>query len=223
MRFAKKKGFIKHDIDFDSLKYLDEIEAFKIALKEREVEALISLDLSDNPKLDRVRDLFALEILTGQRYSDLPKILDVKHISPTNIQIYQEKTNERVTIPLHPRLKKHLAHIFEKYPDGLPVISNQKFNKYLKEVCTLAGFDREHSWITLSGKKKVTHSDVRYNLITSHTGRRTFCTLALKSGIHAEQVMKVTGHRTYEQFREYVKVDDEDLEMAFQGFINGKN
>ncbi len=222
LKFASKKGFIKHTIDFEELTFLEEIEPFKIALKENEVEALMKLNLSDSPRLDKVRDLFALEILTGQRFSDIPKLLDSKHISDTNIQIYQQKTGEKVTIPLHPKLKKHLAYIFNKYPDNLPSISNQKFNEYLKEICIIAKFDREHSWVTLTGKKKIQQTDFRYNLITSHTGRRTFCTLALNSGINSEMIMKVTGHRTYDQFREYVKVDDIDLDKAFEGMFTNQ-
>lgn len=215
LRYARKKGNIHQGIDFDDFKYLDEIEPFKIALKEEEVDQLTELDLTDNSRLDRVRDLFLLEVLTGQRFSDIPKLLDPKHISDTNIQIYQQKTGEKVTIPLHPNLKKHLKHIFKKYPSGLPTLSNQKFNAYLQEICELAKFNREHSWIILVGKKKIPRSDYRYNLITSHTGRRTFCTLALKQGINSELIMRVTGHRSYDQFREYVKVDDEDLGVAF--------
>lgn len=215
LTFATKKEYIKHKIDLDALKFLEEIEPFKIALKEGEVETLIKLNLSNSPRLDKVRDLFALEILTGQRFSDIPKLLDPKHISDTNIQIYQQKTGEKVTIPLHPKLKKHLAYIFKKNPDGLPVISNQKFNEYLKEICILAKFNKQHSWVTLTGKRKIVQTDFRYNLITSHTGRRTFCTLALNSGINSEMIMKVTGHKTYDQFREYVKVDDADLDKAF--------
>lgn len=216
LRYAKRKGFIKQDIDFDGLKFLTEIEPFKIALKEQEVETLINLDLTKDERLVKVRDLFALEILTGQRWSDLSKVLDVKHISDSSIQIYQQKTGERVFIPLHPKLKKHLAYIFNKYPEGFPAISNQKFNEYLKDVCIAAKFERQHSWITMTGKQKITHSDFRYNLITSHTGRRTFCTLALKNGINPEVIMKVTGHKSYDQFREYVKVDDEDVNIAFE-------
>ena len=220
LRYAKKKGIITNNIDFEELKYLTEIEPFKIALKEKEVEELLNLDLKEAPRHDRVRDLFALEILTGQRWSDVHKLLDAKHISETNIQIYQQKTGEKVTIPLHPKLKKHLAYIFNKYPEGLPTISNQKFNEYLKEVCIKAKFNRQHSWETLTGKQKIIQTNFRYNLISSHTGRRTFCTLALKSGINSELIMKVTGHRSYEQFREYVKVDDHDLDKAFEGMFS---
>lgn len=221
LKYAKKKSFIKNDADFDDFKYLAEIEPFKIALKEDEVETLLNLKLSDNPRLDKVRDLFVLEILTGQRWSDMPKVLDSKHISDTNITIYQQKTGEKATIPLHPKLKKHLDYIFGKYPEGLPTISNQKFNEYLKEICIMAKFNRQHSWVTLVGRQKITQSDYRYNLISSHTGRRTFATLAIKQGINSELIMKVTGHLKYDQFREYIKVDDADLGDAFEGMFNG--
>ena len=216
LKYARKKGVTNKDIDFEDFGYLDEIEPFKIALKMPEVEALATLNLSEDLRLDKVRDLFMLEILTGQRFSDTAKLLDKNNISETSITIYQKKTNERVSIPLHPKLKTHLSYIFDKYPEGLPVISNQKFNEYLKEVCKIAGFNRKHSWATQIGKTIVNHSDFRYNLCTSHTGRRSFCTLALAAGINAETIMKVSGHKKYEQFRNYVKVDDADVNEAFE-------
>lgn len=222
LKFAKRKGLISNDFDLTEVKNLEEIEPFKIALKFNEVETLLDLDLSSNLRLDRVRDLFCLEILTGQRFGDIPKLLDKNNISDTSIIIYQGKTNERVAIPLHPKLKKHLAYFFDKYPNGLPVITNQKFNEYLKEIGKEAKFKTKHSWITLSGVKKTEHTDLRYNLLHSHTGRRTFCTLALKSGINPETIMKVTGHKKYDQFKDYVKVDDEDVELAFEGMFNNK-
>lgn len=223
LRYAKRKGFLENNIDFEAMRYLDEIEPFKIALKLHEVEALINIDLTSNDRLDRVRDLFVLEIMTGQRFSDIPALLNKNNISDTAITIYQQKTNEKVNIPLHPKLKTHLKEIFDKYPEGLPVITNQKFNEYLKELCIKIGLIQQHTWITLTGKAKIKQTDFRHNLVSSHTGRRTFATLALSSGINAETVMKVTGHRKYEQFREYVKVDDTDVNEAFENnFMNGK-
>lgn len=218
LRYAKRIKYITHEIDFEQMKYLEEIEPYKIALKINEVEKLIKLNLNNDSRLDKVRDLFYLEIMTGQRFSDIPKLLDKNNITESAIIIYQEKTNEKVNIPLHSKLKTHLDYIFDKYPNGLPSISNQKFNEYLKEICKLAEFNQKHSWVTITGKVKKTHVDLRYNLISSHTGRRTFCTLALGSGINAETIMKVTGHRKYDQFREYVKIDDSDVNKEFNKF-----
>ncbi len=219
LRFGIKEKHLQASINVDDFDYLDTLEPFKIALKESEVETLANYDLSQNKRLESVRDLFLLEILTGQRFSDLDKVLDKNNITETEIKIYQQKTNELVSIPLHPKLKKHLTLINEKYPKGLPIISNQRFNDYLKEVCQMVGcFDNIHAWVTMSGKTKTTQTDFRYNLISSHTGRRTFCTLSLMQGIKHELIMKVSGHRSYEQFKDYVKVDDTDVQNAYQKF-----
>ncbi len=219
IKYAYKNKLIKKQYDLEDFTSLEEIEPYKIALSESEVLDLLALKLEHNKRLELVKDLFLLEILTGQRFSDIPKLVDPKNISTTAIQIYQQKTGEKVFIPLHPKLKKHLQYIIKKYPIGIPTISNQKFNDYLKEICQLAKFDRQHSWVKLVGKNKITISDHRYNLISSHTGRRTFCSLALKSGIQPEIIMKVSGHKTYAQFKEYVKVDDADLDNAFDSMF----
>jgi integrase len=223
LKYLKKIKIIKNDLNLDELEYLKEIETYNIALKQPEVETLLNLDLKDSLRYDRVRDLFILEILTGQRFSDIPSLLDKNNLHDTYIDIYQKKTNERVKIPLHPELKSHLKLIFKKYPNGLPVISNKNFNDYLKEVCKKAEFNKIHSWITMTGNKKIEHTNVRYNLCTSHVGRRTFCTLALSQGINSQDIMKVSGHKSYEQFKAYIKIDDEDSNIAFGSFTTKKS
>lgn len=218
-KFSKKKGYIKSDFDFDETRNLKEIEPFKIALRLNEVEKLSNLDLSDNPRLQKVRDIFLLDIFTGQRWSDAGKVLSEFNNSPTGISFTQDKTNVRITVPLHPKLKMHRDRLFNRYPDGLVSNTNQKFNDYIKEVGELAGFTEKHEWVTLSGTKKTTHSDFRYNLLSSHTGRRTFATLALKQRIPEFEIMKITGHKKLETFRQYVKVDDAHLHDSFADFL----
>lgn len=202
-------------VPFKGMEYQKETDVFKIALKEREVETLAALDLSPVPRLERVRDLFLLEILTGQRYSDVRKVLDTANHDGASITIWQQKGRKSVRIPAHPKLLAHLDMMGQRYPDGLPEISNQKFNNYLKEICAIAGFDQTHQWQMLRGNTMHPMQDHRYNLVSSHTGRRTFCTLALRRGIDPKIAMTVTGHRSYEQFMEYVRVDDRDVMDEF--------
>jgi integrase len=169
--------------------------------------------------LDRVRDLFLLEIYTGQRFSDIPQVLDLSDDVEESINIYQKKTFGKAFIPIHSTLKNHLKNIKDKNYTEITSITLQKFNDYLKEIAQLAEMNRKHKWKILVGKEQISKEEFRYNLITSHTGRRTFCTLALKNGIDRETIMKVTGHKTYEQFRKYVKVDEEDMDDAFENFL----
>src|SRR5262249_25547837 len=141
-----------------------------------------------------------MQIFTGQRISDLPKTLNPNNISETYIDIVQQKEGERVFIPLYPKLKKHAHKIIKKYPNGFPEISEQKFNNYIKELCEDAGFTRKHTITIQSGKNKNSHTEFRYNLISTHTARRTFATLADKEKIPHKIIMKVTGHKSYDEF-----------------------
>ncbi len=224
IKYAYKKEFIKCKIDFDELTSLDEIPNYKISLKLKEVEDLFNLNLSNDHRLEKVRDLFFLEILTGQRFSDIPKLLDKRNISKTSIHFNQEKTNKRITIPLHPKLREYLPYIFNKYPQKLPMVSNAEFNRIIKEIGKLAGFNSMHQWVTKSGNKKKKHSDFRYNLISSHTGRRTFCTLSKKAAppISDIEIMTITGHTNLKAFNEYVRVDDDDINNSYNNFLMKK-
>lgn len=216
LRHAAKAGQFDAVAEFNSWPLLKQIKTFKIALKEAEIAAIIALNFTDSEsRLDKARDLFLLEIFTGQRYSDLNSVLDRKNYDDEYIRIYQQKTNESIAIPRHTQLDSHLADIFKKYPKGFPVMTNQRFNEYLKLIGDAAGIKQVHQWKTMSGTKKTTHTAPRFDLITTHTGRRTFATIAIKRGIPSDIVMKVTGHKSIAQFIEYIKIDDEDVREAF--------
>ena len=44
----------------------------------------------------------------------------------------------------------------------------------------------------------------KYQLISSHCGRRTFVTNAVKEGIHSERIKQASGHKTDSAFGKYV-------------------
>lgn len=217
--YAVKKEWITSKVFFDEFKRLTEVEPFKIALKMNKLNALIDLDLSDSTRLDRVRDLFLLEIYTGQRYSDIPQVLNLSENVTESINLYQKKTFGKAFIPLGKALTNHLNTIkIKNYVDAAS-ISLQKFNEYLKEIGKLIKMDKVHHWKTINGITPISESDFRYNLLTSHVGRRTFCTLAIKNKIPYETIMKVTGHKSYNDFKKYIKLDDEDVNDAFENFL----
>lgn len=216
--FLKKENYIENDFLGKSFEYLKALDTYAVSLNEDEVETLKNFDFSNNSRLAKARDLFLLEVLSGQRFSDLYKLLDENNLTDEGIKIYQQKTGSFITVPLHPKLEDYFKTIKEKYTEGLPVISNQKFNEAIKDVCKEAGFNQIHSWEMQTGNKRTIHTDSRYNLISSHTGRRTFCTLSLLRGIEAEIVMKVSGHKSYKQFAEYIKLDTKQVNEAYQNY-----
>lgn len=181
-------------------------ESLSVALSEDELDALARFDFSSSARLERTRDLFLVGCWTGLRFSDFTRIRE-ENIKDGMITIQQQKTNEFVTIPLHPVFLR----IWEKYNGNLPAnISNQKFNDNLKDVCREAGLT-EHvlKSITKGGKKQTTVYE-KWQLVSSHTARRSFATNLYKSGFPSISIMQITGHKTESSFLKYIKVTKEE-------------
>lgn len=123
-------------------------------------------------RLEKVRDLFLFQCYTCLSYTDLAKFSSKKIEKIEGRQYYTErrgKTKVRFTVPLLlPALE-----ILEKYKKKLPIISNVKYNAYLKEVAAAAGIKKH---------------------LTTHWARHTGATLLLNAGVPMEIVSKVCGH-----------------------------
>ena len=156
-------------------------------------------------RLNRVRDLFLIGAFTGLRFSDFTSITKDNILSST-IHIEQHKTGGKVAIPLH----RVVLEIWRKYGEKLPQpISNQKFNNYIKEVCKLAGIDEMEQKNITRGGMRVRQTYKKYELVTSHTARRSFATNLYLSGFPAISIMQITGHRTEKAFMAYIRVTPE--------------
>jgi hypothetical protein len=128
-------------LEYEKLKANND-EGTIVALTYEEFTRIANLDLSDNSKLDRVRDIFIFQCLVGQRFSDLSnlKVKDIRHNSNGYFwEVYQIKGSKRTSIMI-PLLDK-AVEIVEKYkkenmqPNDLilPMISITNMNVYLKE------------------------------------------------------------------------------------------
>ena len=159
--------------------------------------------------LERTRDVFCFQCLTSLRYSDVSK-LKKTDILNDKVSLVTEKTDEILEIPLNNQAKA----ILSKYDNfdsirALPVISNQKMNEYIKEVCYLVGLNQVVNKTYYKGKDRITESFKKYELISTHTGRRTFICLALANNIPPQTVMKITGHSDYKSMQPYIDVTDQ--------------
>ncbi|MDR0796450.1 MAG: tyrosine-type recombinase/integrase [Tannerella sp.] len=101
------------------------------------------------------------------------------------------------------------------------VISNQRFNEYIKEVCKIAGITSKETITRTVGGKVVTESFEKWEHVTSHTGRRCFATNMYKRGLPTLAIMSITGHKTEKSFLKYIKVkQDEHAEMMKKAWEN---
>lgn len=190
-----------NEIDTSSFYVFNE-DVDNVYLNENELLQLKDFDFTSSPNLERVRDWFLLLAWTGSRFSDLDKIgkADIKN---NMITYRQQKTNTSVTIPLHPVVNE----ILQKYNYQMPEpITNQKFNDYIKDVCKTAKIDTLESFTRTMGGKLITENKPKYELVSSHTCRRSFCTNMYLRGLDTLMIRSISGHKTEKSFLKYIKV-----------------
>jgi len=192
------------DADISSFYVFNE-DVDNVYLNETELQQLKAFDFSKFPHLDRVRDWFLILAWTGSRFSDLDKI-GKADIKDNTVTFRQKKTNTSVTIPLHPVVNEILLKYNFKMPE---VISNQKFNNYIKDVCKLAQIDCNETFTRTVGGKLVTEMKPKYDLVSSHTCRRSFCTNMYLQGLDTLMIRSISGHKTEKSFLKYIKVSQQ--------------
>ena len=212
MAWALERG-LHQNLTFKKFKVAQR-EVETVSLTGEELEHLYGLDLSKNPRLARVRDVFCFACYTGQRYSDLEGMRHVD-IKGAVWSLRQAKTDSVNRVPLLPQAQTILARYAEE-STPLPVLSNQKMNDYLKELGELAGLDEATSVTSRRGGERLVETKPKYDFITMHTARRTFITLSLERGMRAEVVMRVSGHTNYQTFKKYIKITDRVKESEME-------
>lgn len=188
---AKEEG-IKTATDYQSSVFVskgEEIE--KPYLNEQEIDKIFKLELSKQPKLEASRDYLILSVYTGLRISDFMNNLGVENIKDGYIEVKTKKTGAFVKIPIHPKVKT----IFDKRLGNLPPkLKDSDYNLDIKTVCRLAGLDQKIFGSKLDWKKRrhVTGYYPKWQLITSHIGRRSLATL-LHGKVPKEIIAAVGG------------------------------
>jgi len=170
--------------------------------------------------LDQVRDVFCFCCFTGLRYSDVFN-LKRSNIKGETIEFTSIKTDEFLIIDLN----SYSQAILDKYKDFkmtddkcLPVISNQKMNVYLKELGQFAKFNSLESVVYYKGAKRIEETYEKWQLMTTHMGRKTFVTNALFLNIPSEVIQQWTGHKDHKVFEKYYKIVDQQRRTEMNKF-----
>ena len=140
--------------------------------------------------LERVRDVFIFQTYTCLSYTDLKKF-DAKLIQEVKgMKVYlgsRQKTDKPFTIPI----LSPAWDVIMKYEGKLPLISNPKYNEYLKVVAQSAGIDKP---------------------LSSHWARHTGATMLLNEGVDMRIVSKICGHSSTKITEQiYAKLLDETV------------
>lgn len=188
-----------------------EVAVDSIYLSADEIKRFAGADLSGLPQgYETARDLFLVGCYTGQRVSDYAVIkadqIFTGEDGRTYLSITQKKTGRRVVVHAGPELNAILA----KYNNRLPALGDQVINRYIKEIARRAGIDEMVERVSTKGGKAYKIKSPKYELVTSHTARRSFATLAYLGGWDSVDIMSYTGHSSEKMLLKYIKSTPED-------------
>jgi len=190
---------------------------YDVYLTKEEIDAIFRHEFT-NEKLDNARDWLIISVWTGLRVSDLLR-LNTSFIKDENfIKITTVKTKTPISIFINPYVREILNKRKGKFPKK---ISSQKFNDYIKVVCKEVGIDNLVKGAKLvpidigeNGKEEIIYRKrkgeyKKYELISSHVGRRSFAT-NMYGKLNTLAIMKITGHTTEKQFLSYIKTSENE-------------
>lgn len=224
------EGYHKNDIWKDKRFKGKRIEVDSIYLTHDDLDKLRNVDLSGwSEGYSQARDIFMVGVWTAQRVSDYNNISksdistytardivdepDLNHPGRTVarivtreitvINIRQQKTGAKVSIPC----SSELVRILKRYNYELPHLEDQVINRYIKEIAKEAGLTELVEIETTKGGIPKKEKVPKYELIMTHTARRTGATLMYLSGMEIYDIMKITGHSTPAMLKKYIKAD----------------
>lgn len=220
--FCKHARFIGLETNpqLDSIK-IERAKAEKIYLTFDELEAIERKEF-ENDYLDNARDWLVISCYTGQRVSDFlrftPDMIRIEN-GKTLLEFTQKKTGKLMTVPLH----KKVLEMLEKRGGNFPrQISDQRYNDYIKEVCKLTGLKSKiqggKQIETINGIRKVSGVYPKYELVTSHIGRRSFAT-NFYGKIPTTYLIYITGHSSEAMFLNYIGKSNKDLALEISNYF----
>ena len=187
------------------------------------IENISKNQLTDS--LDNAKDWLIISCYTGQRVSDFMRFTDEqiriekgKHL----IEFTQKKTGKNMTVPLHNKVLEILKKRKGKFPYK---ISDQKYNDFIKTVCELAKINESIKGSKLLETKKGSKTFrkqsgtfKKYELVTSHIGRRSFAT-NFYGTIPTTFLIYITGHSTESMFLNYIGKSNKDLALEITKYF----
>lgn len=182
-----------------------------IYLNNDELEKMYSLDLSKYPNHQKARDIFIIGCETGQRisdYNDFSSCEIVKHKGEDFFVVQQKKTGNKVLCLITPVIRKIMNVRYNgKAPS--PMIE-QYINICIKEVGQMAKISELIRFERTQGGRKEIKQIPKYELISTHTARRSYSTIKYKAGVLVQDIMPLTGHKTEREFLKYIREDGKD-------------
>ncbi|SNV48129.1 Uncharacterised protein [Chryseobacterium taklimakanense] len=206
-------------------------EEFRMAYDDKDVvylsfEELQTIKNADLPdELDNARKWLYISSFLGQRISDFmrfEKTMIRRDGTAYFIDFVQAKTNKKMALLLHPEVVKILKENDMNFPAA---IDEPAYNDQIRKVCELSGLTEKVKGSILTEIDKGVWRNVegvypKYKLISSHIGRKSYCT-NFYGKIPTALILEVSGHSEERTLLEYIgKKDASRSEMIKNYYQN---
>ena len=198
---SKMKSLLLYAINHDKL-FNNPFKGIRIDKRLKEVEFLTFDEIETirqkqmpNDRLDRVKDIFLFQCFTALSYCDMAALTPKDFQRNEMGQMYIRKNRVKTKIEFCTVLFEDAEAIAKKYDYRLPVISNQRYNGYLKEIGALCSIEKD---------------------LHTHIGRHTAACYLLNKGLSIEVVARILGHTNTRMTRHYAKLLDESVFKEFK-------
>jgi len=217
---AKNQGLISNP----PLKYfkVSTEETTAIYLNEDEINQILKLDLSFNKRMELARDKFLMGCYTGQRVSDYNGITSDNIVDISGLKCFrikQCKTKNIVDCPITLEIREIMSRYNNQPP---PYLHDTDINENIKIVGRILGFNEVIKTEITKGGRLVKRNKLKWEMIETHTGRRSFCTNNYKKGMSSLYIMHFSGHKSEREFLKYIRDRGEDRtkHIVDQGYFN---
>ena len=161
-----------------------------IWLTSKELGILAKKDFSTE-RLRKVRDLFLFQCFSGISFGDLAELERSDYQENEKGQIYIEKRRKKTGVRFLSMVLAEGKRILEEYDYVLPILKNQKYNAYLKEVQDICGLDK---------------------VLTTHVGRKTYVCYLYQKQVPVQVIATIVGHTTCQTtLKYYAKMDKQTI------------
>lgn len=215
MLWSLKNRYTYNDA-FIEFKKVERVITNQIALTIEDLEKMMSYDF-ECEKLQNVRDVFVMACVTGMRFCEL-KLIKRSNVTDSYINLKEDKDKNKAArdIPLI----NITRYLLLKHDYNLPIVSNQKYNEYIKEVFQVLGYTDTVQKVTTRGKENIKEDMFFYERISTHTARRTFITMMRRQGKDIKLIASMTGHTHMPTLSSYYQISEPEKKEALDQVFN---
>ena len=199
---------------FDKLLSVKKEDPLNTFLTDKEIELVSRYEpLSDTERI--VRNWFLLGCVTGARHSDYIQF-DRENIVDDCLVYVSQKTKVRAEVPLSPIVLRIFEEMEEFGLNG-KTVSDVTFNEVIRKICRQCGIT-ERVKLYKAGKNVVGE---KWEFVSSHTARRSFCTNLYLMGCDLYTISKLSGHSSVTMTEKYISVGTRHLNEKVLGYFKG--